>query len=172
MERLLKATAERAWRYRQSLNERRVAPTPEAIQQLSRLDEPLPDTPTDDETVIALLDEMGSPATMASAGLRYFGFVIGGTLPAALAANWLAGAWDQNAGLIAASPIAAKLEAIAMRWMLDMLHLPSSCGVGFVTCATQANFSGLAAARHALLARQSWNVETQGFSIPQTAQAP
>ena len=167
MEDLLKATAARAWRYLQSLNERSVAPTPEAIEHLSRLDEPLPDTPTDDETVIALLDEIGSPATMASAGSRFFGFVIGGALPAALAANWLAGAWDQNAGIVAASPIAAKLEEVAMRWLLDALRLPSTCGVGFVTCATQANFSGLAAARHALLARQGWNVETQGlFGAP------
>jgi glutamate/tyrosine decarboxylase-like PLP-dependent enzyme len=167
MEDLLKATAARAWRYLQSLNERGVAPTPEAVQHLSRLDEPLPDAPTDDETVIALLDEIGSPATMASAGSRFFGFVIGGALPAALAANWLAGAWDQNAGIVAASPIAAKLEEVAMRWLLDALRLPSTCGVGFVTCATQANFSGLAAARHALLARQGWNVETQGlFGAP------
>ncbi len=167
MEHLLKATAERAWCYLQGLNERHVAPTSEAIHKLSCLDEPLPEMPTDDETVIALLDEIGSPATTASAGSRYFGFVIGGALPAALAANWLAGAWDQNAGIVAASPIAAKLEEIAMHWLLDVLQLPPSCGVGFVTCATQANFSGLAAARHALLARQGWNVETEGlFGAP------
>jgi glutamate/tyrosine decarboxylase-like PLP-dependent enzyme len=167
MEHLLNETAERAWRYLQGLDERKVAPTPEALQALTALDEPLPDTPTDDARVIALLDEIGSPATMASAGSRYFGFVIGGALPSALAANWLASAWDQNAGLMAASPVAAKLEAVAMRWLLDVLQLPSSCGAGFVTCATLANFSGLAAARHALLARQGWNVETQGlFGAP------
>ena len=117
--------------------------------------------------MIALLDEIGSPAAMGSAGPRYFGFVIGGSLPAALAANWLAGAWDQNAGLVAASPIAAKLEEVAMRWLLDVLGLPAGCGVGFVTCATAANFSGLAAARHALLARKGWDVEAQGlFGAP------
>ncbi len=163
MEHLLNATSARAWRYRQSLTERKVAPTPEAIQALSRLDEPLPETPTDAETVIALLDEIGSPATMASAGGRFFGFVVGGALPATVAANWLAGAWDQNACIAVLSPIAAKLEEIAMRWMLDVLGLPPECGAGYVTCATQANFSGLAAARHALLARQGWNVETQGL---------
>lgn len=167
MEHLLTTTTARACRYLQSLNERNVAPTPEAIQHLSRLDELLPSAPTAPEAVIALLDDIGSPATMASAGPRYFGFVIGGALPAALAANWLAGAWDQNAGLVATSPIAAKLEQIAIRWLLDVLTLPSSGGVGFVTCATQANFCGLAAARHALLARQGWNVETQGlFGAP------
>jgi glutamate/tyrosine decarboxylase-like PLP-dependent enzyme len=167
MEHLLKSTAERALRYRQSLTERNVAPTPEAIQNLSRLDEPLPESPTDDQTVIALLDEIGSPATMASAGGRFFGFVVGSSLPATIAANWLAGAWDQNAGIVVLSPIAAKLEEVALRWMLDVLGLPPEAGAGYVTCATQANFSGLAAARHALLARKGWNVETHGlFGAP------
>ncbi|MBZ0282355.1 MAG: aminotransferase class V-fold PLP-dependent enzyme [Anaerolineae bacterium] len=167
MEQLLKSVAERATRYLDTLENRNVAPTPAALQALSRLDEAFPEHSTDAEAVIALLDEVGSPATVASAGSRYFGFVVGGSLPAALAANWLAGAWDQNAGLVALSPIAAKLEMVAMRWLLDALHLPPECGVGFVTCATQANFSGLAAARHALLARRGWNVEAQGlFGAP------
>ena len=167
MERLLRTTAERAWRYRQNVSHRNVAPTPEAIANLRRLDEPLSEHPTDSESVIALLDEIGSPATMASAGGRFFGFVVGSSLPASLAANWLAGAWDQNAGIVVLSPIAAKLEEVAMRWMLDLLGLPPGCGAGFVTCATQANFAGLAAARHALLARQGWQVETQGlFGAP------
>jgi glutamate/tyrosine decarboxylase-like PLP-dependent enzyme len=167
MEQLLKSTAERAINYLDTLENRSVAPTPEALQGLSRLDEPLPDQSTDAEAVIALLDEIGSPATMASAGSRFFGFVVGGSLPAALAANWLAGAWDQNAGLKILSPINAKLEEVAMRWLVDVLRLPAECGVGFVTCATQANFAGLAAARHALLARKGWNVEAQGlFGAP------
>ncbi|HLU09238.1 MAG TPA: pyridoxal-dependent decarboxylase [Oceanobacillus sp.] len=167
MEHLLKDTAERAARYRQSLETRRVSPSPEAVANLARFDEPLPEFPTDDETVIALLDEVGSPATMASAGGRFFGFVVGSSLPATVAANWLASAWDQNAGIVVLSPIAAKLEEVAMRWMFDLLGLPASCGAGFVTCATQANFSGLAAARHALLARQGWDVERQGlFGAP------
>ncbi len=167
MERLLKDTAGRAWRYRQGLSDRKVAPTQEAIQGLSRLDEALPEQPTDAESVIDLLDTVGSPATMASAGGRFFGFVVGGSLPAAVAANWLAGAWDQNAGIVVLSPIAAKLEEVAMRWMLEVLGLPPECGVGYVTCATQANFSGLAAARHALLARRGWDAEKQGlFGAP------
>src|SRR2546422_8934843 len=105
--------------------------------------------PTDPSTVIRLLDEIGSPATLASAGGRFFGFVVGGSLPAAVAASSLAAAWDQNAGIVVLSPIAARLEQVAMRWLLDVLGLSPACGVGFVTCATQANFSGLAAARHA-----------------------
>ena len=167
MQRLLKSTAERGARYLDSLRERTVAPTPEAVANLRRFDEPPPEAPTDPEAVIALLDEVGSPATMASAGGRFFGFVVGSSLPATVAANWLAGAWDQNAGIVALSPIAAKLEEVAMRWMLGLLGLPPECGAGFVTCATQANFAGLAAARHALLARQAWDVETQGlFGAP------
>lgn len=167
MEHLLKSAAQRAINYLDTLENRTVAPTPAALQALSRLDEPFPDQSTDAESVISLLDEVGSPATMASAGSRFFGFVIGGSLPAALAANWLAGAWDQNAGLVATSPVSAKLEMVAMRWLLDVLRLPPGCGVGFVTCATQANFAGLAAARHALLARRGWDVEAQGlFGAP------
>jgi glutamate/tyrosine decarboxylase-like PLP-dependent enzyme len=167
MKHLLKETTDRALRYLDGLNDRNVAPSPEAIANLRRLDEPLPEVPTDPEAVVALLDEIGSPATVATAGSRYFGFVIGGSLPATVAANWLAAVWDQNAGIVALSPIAAKLEEVAMRWVLDVLGLPSDCGVGFVTCATQANFSGLAAARHAILARQGWDVEAKGlFGAP------
>jgi glutamate/tyrosine decarboxylase-like PLP-dependent enzyme len=167
MEDLLKDTAVRAARYRERLSDRPVAPTPSAVANLRRLDEPLPERPTSPEAVIALLDEVGSPATMASAGGRFFGFVVGGSLPATVAANWLAGAWDQNAGIVVLSPIAAKVEEVAMRWMTELLGLPPECGAGFVTCATQANFAGLAAARHALLARKGWPVETQGlFGAP------
>jgi glutamate/tyrosine decarboxylase-like PLP-dependent enzyme len=145
-----------------------VAPRAEALQALSRLDGELPELPSADETVIALLDEVGSPATMASAGGRFFGFVVGSSLPVAVAANWLATAWDQNAGLAVLAPTASRLEEIAGRWMAELLGLPTECGVGFVTCATQANFSGLAAARHALLARQGWNVEAHGlFGAPE-----
>jgi glutamate/tyrosine decarboxylase-like PLP-dependent enzyme len=167
MENLLKSVAERAASYLKALETRGVAPTPEAIQGLARFDEPLAAQPTDPQQVISLLDEIGSPATMASAGSRFFGFVVGGSLPAALAANWMASAWDQNSGLVVLSPVGAKLEEVAMGWLLDVLRLPAGCAVGFVTCATQANFSGLAAARHAILARQGWDVEKQGlFGAP------
>jgi len=91
---------------------------------------------------------MASPATVATSGGRYFGFVVGSSLPATLAANWLAGAWDQNAGGYIQSPAASRLEDVATKWVLDVLGLPDGCGAGFVTCATIANFSALAAARH------------------------
>src|SRR5438874_4257486 len=103
MKDLLRTTAERAARYLADLKDRGVAPTPEALANLRRLDEPLPEHPTDPATVIRLLDEIGSPATMASAGGRFFGFVVGGSLPAAVAASSLAAAWDQNAGIVVRS---------------------------------------------------------------------
>src|SRR5262249_23949770 len=109
----------------------------------------------------------GSPATVATTGGRYFGFVIGGSVPAAMAANWLAAAWDQNAALRVMSPVAAELEDVVLGWICVALDLPRECGGGFVTCATAANFSGLAAARSALLAREGWNVEEDGlFGAP------
>jgi glutamate/tyrosine decarboxylase-like PLP-dependent enzyme len=167
MKDLLRTTADRAARYLAALKDRTVAPTASALANLKRLDEALPDRPTDPAAVIALLDDIGSPATVATAGGRFFGFVVGGSLPATVAASSLAAAWDQNAGIVALSPVAARLEEVAMRWLLDVLGLPSASGVGFVTCATQANFSGLSAARHALLERRGWNVEAQGlFGAP------
>jgi glutamate/tyrosine decarboxylase-like PLP-dependent enzyme len=104
---------------------------------------------------------------MGMAGPRFYGFVIGGSLPASLAANWLAGAWDQNAGLYASSPVAACLEEVALGWVLELLQLPSECGAGFVTGATMANFTALAAARHAVLQKVGWDVEAEGlFGAP------
>ncbi|MDX1686741.1 MAG: pyridoxal-dependent decarboxylase [Candidatus Promineifilaceae bacterium] len=164
---LLANVAGRAARYLSNLERRRVFPAPEAIDGLDAFDEPLPHQPTDPADVINLLDEAGSPATVASAGGRYFGFVTGGSLPAALAANWLAGAWDQNSFDDVASPVAAKVEEVALRWLLDVLRLPASAGGGFVTGATMANFSALAAARHALLHREGWDAEADGlFGAP------
>jgi glutamate/tyrosine decarboxylase-like PLP-dependent enzyme len=104
---------------------------------------------------------------MASAGGRFFGFVIGGALPATVAANWLAATWDQNAGLVVTSPTNAALENVSLRWVKDILHLPMQSAGGFVTCATSANFSALAAARHTLLAHAGWDVEAKGlFGAP------
>ncbi|HML18655.1 MAG TPA: pyridoxal-dependent decarboxylase, partial [Bryobacteraceae bacterium] len=165
---LLAETAARAARYVAAVNDRMVAPSSEDLEHLDSLGGELQDEPCDPSRVIALLDEYGSPATVASTGARYFGFVTGGALPAAMAANWLAGAWDQNAALFAQSPVASKIEEIASRWLLDVLALPESSGVGFVTGATMANFTALAAARHALLARVGWNVEERGlFGAPE-----
>jgi glutamate/tyrosine decarboxylase-like PLP-dependent enzyme len=128
----------------------------------------MPEGPTAPEDVIGMLDEVGSPATMGIAGPRFFGFVIGGSLPAALGANWLATAWDQNAGLFAATPVSATLEEVSLRWLLDVLALPAGCGGAFVTGATMANFTALAAARHAVLGRVGWDAEARGlFGAPE-----
>ena len=167
---LLESAAARSIRYLSELDERRVAPAAEAVSALAQLDGELPAGPSDPEAVLDQLDRLGSPATVASAGGRYFGFVIGGALPAALAANWLAGAWDQNAVMAATSPAAAKIEEVAIRWLLEILDLPPESGAGLVDCATQAIFCGLAAARHALLLREGWDVENQGlFGAPPIA---
>src|SRR5437016_10672986 len=164
---LLDDASGRARRYLAALDSRAVAPSPEALAALARFDGPLPERASSPDRVLAELDELGSPATVASAGRRYFGFVTGGSLPVTVAASWLASAWDQNAGLVACSPIGAKLEQVALDWLKDLFHLPRDSGGGFVTSATAANFSALAAARHALLARAGWDVEAQGlFGAP------
>jgi glutamate/tyrosine decarboxylase-like PLP-dependent enzyme len=127
----------------------------------------LPAQPSAPEQTLALLDELVSPATMAMAGPRFFGFVIGGALPAALAANWLAGAWDQNAAFASATPGVAQVEQIALRWLIELFDLPAQTAGAFVTGGTVANFTALAAARHAVLARAGWNVESDGlFGAP------
>ncbi len=167
MRELLQDTAERAILYLEGLNARNVQPTPEAVAKLKQLDTPLPDDSTEPEAVIQLLDEICSPATTAMAGPRYFGFVTGGSLPVTVAANWLAGAWDQNNALYTMAPAMASLEQVALRWLIDVLGLPSECGGAFVTGATMANLSALAAARHAVLQQAGWNVEADGlFGAP------
>mgnify|MGYP001407201695 CR=1 FL=1 len=167
MQELLKVAAERAIGYLQNLETRGVAPSAAAIANLSRFNEPLPEDPVDPQSVLQMLDEVGSPATMAIAGRRFYGFVIGGSLPAALAANWLAAAWDQNTGLYKVTPGTAYLEIVALRWLLEVLKLPLQSGGAFVTGATVANFTALAAARHAVLKHAGWNVEAEGlFGAP------
>jgi glutamate/tyrosine decarboxylase-like PLP-dependent enzyme len=167
MSKLLSDTALRASRYLETLDTRSVAPTPEAIAALANFEQPFPKQESTAEAVVAELDQFGSPATLASAGGRCFGFVIGGSLPVTVAANWLATAWDQNAGLVVTSPANAALESVALRWLKGIFNLPAQSAGGFVTCATTANFAALAAARHALLARAGWDVEAQGlFGAP------
>jgi glutamate/tyrosine decarboxylase-like PLP-dependent enzyme len=167
MQDLLFDAANRSARYIAESAGRRVAPSPEAVAGLDALGGRLQEKSSDPGAVLAILDQIGSPATVTSSGGRYFGFVIGGALPAALAANWLAGAWDQNAGLSVTSPVAAKLEEVVLAWIVDLFGLPTTCGGGFVTGTTMANFSALAAARTALLKCAGWNVEEQGlFGAP------
>jgi glutamate/tyrosine decarboxylase-like PLP-dependent enzyme len=167
MKQLLTDTAVRAARYASETGSRRVAPRPEDIARLEALGGPLPQGPSDPAEVLALLDDIGSPATVATTGGRYFGFVIGGVLPAALAANWLAGVWDQNAALYVMPPAAAKIEEIVLAWIVDLFGLPSTCGAGFVTGTTMANFTALAAARTVLLERLGCDAEEDGlFGAP------
>ncbi len=164
---LLSDTAKRAGRYLEQAPGRRVAPTTDALEALRDLPDSLPAIGQSAATIVAQLDEFGSPATTTTTGPRYFGFVTGGATPASLAANWLASAWDQNSGLHASAPVTASLEHTAMRWLLDLLQLPKDCGGCFVTGATVANFTVLAAARHRVLANVGWDVEAQGlFGAP------
>jgi glutamate/tyrosine decarboxylase-like PLP-dependent enzyme len=165
--RLLLDAAERARRYLDGLDARGVAPLPDAVTRLRELDVDLPQGSTPPAQVLAELDEYVSPATMAMAGRRFFGFVIGGALPATLAANWLAGAWDQNAGLAKITPGVAFLEDLSLGWIVALLGLPPGTQGAFVTGATVANFTALAAARHHVLTRAGWNVEADGlFGAP------
>jgi glutamate/tyrosine decarboxylase-like PLP-dependent enzyme len=138
---------------------------PAAPEELrARLAVPLPDTGAPVAEVLDELAAAADPGLVASAGRRYFGFVIGGSLPAALGADVLAAAWDQNAGLYATSPAAAIAEEVAAAWLLDLLGLPAGAGVGFVTGGQMANASCIAAARHAVLARAGWDVEADGLA--------
>jgi glutamate/tyrosine decarboxylase-like PLP-dependent enzyme len=160
---LLEDAARRSARYLESLAEREAFPTPAALGRLAELDRPLPDGPTDPARVLELLDALGSPATVASNGGRYFGYVIGGSLPAALAAHWLATAWDQNAVFRTTSPAAAAFEEVALRWVLEALALSEDWRGGFVTGTTMGHLAALAAARHELLSRAGWDVEQHGL---------
>jgi glutamate/tyrosine decarboxylase-like PLP-dependent enzyme len=165
---VLSFAAERARRYASEIGARRVAPGEEQMRGLGKFREALPESSSDPVSVVAMLDEFGSPATVASSGGRYFGYVIGGVLPAALGANWLAGAWDQNVALRAMSPVAAELEEVVLEWVRELLGLPEGCEGGLVTCATSANFTALATARYALLKRAGWDVVNDGmFGAPE-----
>jgi glutamate/tyrosine decarboxylase-like PLP-dependent enzyme len=164
---LLSTTAERCQRYLDSLGERRVSPRRESIASLAALDVPLQDDPIPAGAVIAELDTVVTPATMAMAGPRFFGFVIGGSLPVALAADWMTSTWDQNTGLFNSTPGTAYIEEVALRWLLDLFGLPPTCAGAFVTGTTVAHITALAAARHAVLAKVGWNVEGDGlFGAP------
>jgi glutamate/tyrosine decarboxylase-like PLP-dependent enzyme len=125
---LMEQATERAARYIKTLEARGVFPTVGAVSRLQELDGPLPADGAEPTEVLRLLDEIGSPATVATAGPRYFGFVTGGSLPGTLAANWLAGAWDQCAGLDVLSPVSSALEEISARWLLELFELHRNAG--------------------------------------------
>jgi glutamate/tyrosine decarboxylase-like PLP-dependent enzyme len=164
---LLDQAAQRAKNYLDGIRQRAVAADPKAVAALENFWQPLQDDPLGAGEVLEILDDVGSPATVASAGGRYFGFVVGGALPAAVAANWLAAAWDQNAGLWATSPVAATLEEVAIGWVVEALGLPASSGGTLVTGTTLANLTCLAAARNSILKEAGWDVEAMGlFGAP------
>jgi glutamate/tyrosine decarboxylase-like PLP-dependent enzyme len=160
---LLRDSCNRALAYLSTVDARPVAPDGAATARLDELDFELPAAGLAAAEVLERLDVAGSPATVASNGPRYFGFVIGGVLPVAQAAGWLSAAWDQNAALTVMSPVAARLSAVALRWITELLGLPAGLGGGFVTGATMANATCLAAARDAVLTRHGWDAAGQGL---------
>ena len=164
MKKLLEDAAARAARFLEGLPDRSVAPDLDAVAALDLFDEVMPEQRGSDEATLALLDDVGSPAVMAMAGPRFFGFVIGGALPVTVATNWLTTAWDQNAGMYEVTPAVSRLESIALDWLVDVLGLPEGTGAGFVTGTTAANFSALAAARHKVFTDAGWDVEANGLT--------
>jgi glutamate/tyrosine decarboxylase-like PLP-dependent enzyme len=123
----------------------------------------MPNEPGDPIAVVQSLAALVEPGLVATPGPRYFGFVIGGVLPAALAADWLTSVWDQNAALHVMSPAAAVVERVVAEWVLELLDLPRAASVGLVTGTQMATFTALAAARHAVLKRIGWDAEAQGL---------
>jgi glutamate/tyrosine decarboxylase-like PLP-dependent enzyme len=161
--RLLARTAELAAAYIDSLDTRPVHPAIDLGALRAAMGGPLPDGPSDPLDVVERLAAAAEAGLVASSGPRYFGFVVGGSLPASVGADWLTTAWDQNAALYAISPAASVAEEVAAGWLLDLLDLPAGTSVGFVTGATMANFTALAAARHGVLAKADWDVERLGL---------
>lgn len=165
---LLAEADRRALGYLDGIRTRRVFPDASAIDALATFDQPLPEQGHAADQVLWQLDEIGSPATVASNAARYFGFVIGATLPVAAAAERLVLAWDQCASSFDNSPVADRLERIAGRWVCQALGLPDQSAVGFGTSATACTLACISAARRVLLARQSWDFDGDGlFGAPQ-----
>ncbi len=160
---LVRATVH-ARRWLVSVGTRRVGPVASADEIAGKLGGPLPAQPAPPEEVIDRLAEVAEPGLMAMGSGRFFGWVIGGVLPAALGADWLVSAWDQNTGLRYATPATAAAEEVAASWLLDLLGLPASADVGFVTGGMMANFTCLAAARTAVLARGGWDLNRLGLT--------
>jgi glutamate/tyrosine decarboxylase-like PLP-dependent enzyme len=160
---LLRDACERGVAYLDGAADRPVAPGQEAVDGLAELGFPLPERGIGATRALHLLDEVGSPATVASNGPRYFGFVTGGALPAAQAAAWLSAAWDQNAALSVMSPVAARCGEVAIGWITNLFGLPSGTSGGFVTGATMANATCLATARDAMLTRHGWDATRLGL---------
>ncbi len=156
-----------AFEYMDSLDAGRVIPDAESIAALEALDEPMPEGPSDPSAILRTLHETGSRAAVSQSGGRYFGFVNGGNFPVAIAAKWLSDAWDQNSALFVMSPIAAILEEVCEKWIVDLLGLPAETAAGLVSGSSTATLCALAAARNALLLKQNWDVHQDGlFGAP------
>jgi glutamate/tyrosine decarboxylase-like PLP-dependent enzyme len=160
----LETAARLARQYLATLNTRPVGARASHAELRAALGGPLAQDGLDPEQVVVDLARAADPGLVASAGPRYFGFVIGGSLPAALAADWLVSAWDQDAGLYVLGPAAAVVEEVAAEWLRELFGLPRTASVGFVTGCQMANFTGLLAGRHAVLARVGWDVEDRGLT--------
>jgi glutamate/tyrosine decarboxylase-like PLP-dependent enzyme len=160
---LLDDAATYAAEFLERLPERTVAPTATAEELRKELGGPLPDNPRQPQLVVADLAKAADPGLMATPGGRFFGFVIGGSLPAALATDWLTSAWDQNAGLYAAAAAASVVEEVCGAWLIELLGLPKQASYGFVTGCQMATFTALAAARHSVLEAADWDVEATGL---------
>jgi glutamate/tyrosine decarboxylase-like PLP-dependent enzyme len=163
-ERALEVADKRARRYLAGVADRPVAEQASVGELRKSLDRKLPEEGEDPAKVVEELADAAEPGLIALGSPRYFGFVIGGTLPAALGADWLAGAWDQIASLYVCGPSASVAEEVSGRWVLELLGLPSGSGFGLTTGGTMANFSGIAAGRHAVLERAGWDVEAKGLN--------
>src|ERR687887_59910 len=163
-ERVLEVAAERARRHLAGVDDRPVREQASLEELSAALDGELPEEGEDPATVVGQLADAAEPGLIALGSPRYFGYVIGGTLPAALGADWLAGAWDQIASVYLCGPSAAVAEEVAGRWVLDLLGLPEDSAFGLTTGGTMANFCGIAAGRRAVLERQDWDVESKGLN--------
>jgi glutamate/tyrosine decarboxylase-like PLP-dependent enzyme len=162
--RVLVVAGERAGRYLDGVADRPVREDADVAELRAALDRDLPEVGEDPAKVVDELAEAAEPGLIALGNPRYFGFVIGGTLPAALGAEWLTTAWDQIASLYVCGPSASVAEEVSGRWVLELLGLPTDAGFGLTTGGTMANFSGIAAGRHAVLERAGWDVEAKGLN--------
>jgi glutamate/tyrosine decarboxylase-like PLP-dependent enzyme len=159
----LEAAYSAALDYLQGLAGRRVGAEADAASMRAALGGPLPEQGEAPGRVVEELARRADPGIVASSGPRFFGFVIGGSLPAAVGADWLTSAWDQNAGLFVLSPAAAIVEDTVLQWLIELFGLPRGTGAGFVTGGQMANTTCLAVARHSVLARAGWDVAAKGL---------
>jgi glutamate/tyrosine decarboxylase-like PLP-dependent enzyme len=160
---IFKQSQQYSFEYLEKIFERNVYPTEEALKNLSKFDEEFPESSTKAKEVLEHLNQYGSPATTATLGGRYFGFVTGSALPVGLAAKNLATIWDQAPAMNVLSPIGSKLESVVEKWLIQIFNLPKDTSAGFVSGTSTANLCGLAAARYRILQRNNWDINQKGL---------